>query len=135
MNRTQGRSLFTWENYQTTLGSHNNWIVPFSVWIQPCFLSCMGFCREPFDDLSQQCSVANFQNRGSFTSNVSSFTNSIKSTRSGSLNCFLLILNTHLTHLSLVWPGSLDSNMHVASGVSTCFHCADCAVLLHFYKL
>ena len=95
------------------------------------FLLCLGFYSELFDDLSQYWSVADFKNSGSkFSSfNVSSFRSSIKSTRPDSLICLLLMFNTRLTHSSLVWLSSLASNMHMTSGVSSWFHCADCVIL------
>ena len=44
--------------------------------------------------------------------------NPINFTKSGSHDSLLCILNTCLTYIFLVWPGSLASNMHVTSGVS-----------------
>ena len=46
----------------------------------------------------------------------------------------LFILNIRLTHLSLVWPGSLANNKHITSGVTRWFHCADYIMLSHFRK-
>ena len=64
---------------------------------------------------------------------MSHLSNSIKPIKSGSLNCLLFILNTQLTHLSLVWRRSLASKMHMTSDVSSWFHWADCVICFHTF--
>ena len=91
------------------------------------------FCL--FDYLSVYWSTASLQNKVSFTNTVSSWINLIKSPRVPSLCSFLLKSITARTHLSLIFPGSLDSSMQIISGVSSGFHSLDFEILsLKNYK-
>ena len=83
------------------------------------FLLCLEFCCEPFDGLSKYWSIADFENRRVIYQHLP-------------LICLCLLLNSCLAYLSLVWQGSLASNMHMTSVVSSWFHCADFVILWHF---
>ena len=56
LNRRQGSSLFTWENYQTTTlfffasfsGTHSIWTISFTVWIWPCLCKKLFFSGSIF---------------------------------------------------------------------------------------
>ena len=67
------------------------------------------------------CSTASFEKIGSLTISVSSLTKLLKSVKSGSLLCLLLIVKAFLDHLPLAVPGNFDSNMHIMLGVSNTF--------------
>ena len=70
------------------------------------------------DLYSLYCSVASFENKGLFTSLVSSLINSIKSQSVASLCSSLQTFITSQTHLSLRFPESFESSIQITYGVS-----------------
>ena len=83
---------------------------------------------------SSYCSMASFENKGTFTSIASSLMNTIKSQSAASLCSFLLTFISSQTHLSFRFLGSFESSMEIASGVSREFHWLDCVMPSHLTK-
>ena len=86
------------------------------------------------DLLPLYCYMVSFENKGSFTSVVSSLMKSIKSQSVASLCFFLLTFITTRTHLSFRLLGSFESSIEITFGVSRGFHLLDCAVISHLTK-
>ena len=87
-----------------------------------------------FSFLSVYSFNASFENKGSFTKTTSSYTNSIRLASSGSLCSCLLRFNTHLFHLFVAFPGSLDIRLQSTSGVSNVFHSCRDMMLSHLMR-